>query len=580
MNATVPATATFPASTWRHARLNGAASQQGDIDRRGRWRVGLAMAGFGILYGVLALRLVLLGVNAPADTEGGSAFIVGGAQARPDIVDRNGETLATDIKTASLFAEPRLVIDPDEATEALTSLFPDLDRTRLLRILSTDAAFAYIKRGITPRQQQAVHRLGLPGIGFRVENRRFYPGGPTAGHVLGSVNIDNQGIAGIEKYIDGAFLSDLQQAGFATGNALEPVSLSLDLRVQHVVRDELARAMERYRAIASVGIVLDVNTGEVIAMSSLPDYDPNNRDEALDPDRMNRATVGVYEMGSTFKGFTMAMALDSGRVSINDSFDARSALVVGRHRIEDFHGKHRVLTVPEIFIYSSNIGTARMALAAGTPEQEAFLEKIGLLDPVRTELPEVGAPLSPRRPWSTISSVTIAFGHGLSVSPMQTAVAGAALINGGYLIAPTFLPRSAEEAAEVARPVMRPETSRLMRHLFRLNVLKGSGRRADVAGYSVGGKTGTAEKVVNGRYSGDKRRNAFLAAFPMDAPKYLVLVVLDEPKPEKPGIGATAGLNAAPTVSNIVRRIAPMLGIEPRPVDPLEDPAMALASVQ
>jgi cell division protein FtsI (penicillin-binding protein 3) len=580
MNAMTPVTATFPASTWRHARLSEAESQRGDIERRGRWRVGLAMACFGLLYGVLALRLILLGVNAPADIGSGSSFVAGGAQARPDIVDRNGETLATDIKTASLFAEPRLVVDPDEATEALTSLFPDLDRTRLLRILSTDAAFAYIKRGITPRQQQAVHRLGLPGIGFRVENRRFYPGGPTAGHVLGSVNIDNQGIAGIEKYIDGAFLSDLQQAGFATGNALEPVSLSLDLRVQHVVRDELARAMERYQAIASVGIVLDVNTGEVIAMSSLPDYDPNNRDEALDPDRMNRATVGVYEMGSTFKGFTTAMALDSGRVSINDSFDARSALVVGRHSIEDFHGKHRVLTVPEIFIYSSNIGTARMALAAGTPEQEAFLEKIGLLDSMRTELPEVGAPLSPRRPWSTISSVTIAFGHGISVSPMQTAVAGAALINGGYLIAPTFLPRTAEQAAEVARPVMRPETSQLMRHLFRLNVLKGSGRRADVAGYSVGGKTGTAEKVVDGRYSGDKRRNAFLAAFPMDAPKYLVLVLLDEPKPEKPGIGATAGLNAAPTVSNIVRRIAPMLGIEPRPVDPLEDPAMALASVQ
>src|SRR5688572_14009677 len=312
----------------------------------------------------------------------------------------------------------------------LATVFPELDRGRLRKLLSTEAAFAYIKRAITPRQQQAVHQLGLPGIGFRVENRRFYPGGPTAAHVLGTVNIDNQGIAGIEKYIDAAFLNDLHAAGFETGHATEPVKLSLDLRVQHVVRDELAKAILKYQSIAAIGIVMDVNTGEVIAMSSLPDYDPNNRDEALDPDRMNRATVGVYEMGSTFKGFTTAMALDSGRVSINDSFDARSALVVGRHSIEDFHGKHRVLTVPEILIYSSNIGTARMALAAGTPEQEAFLEKIGLLDSMRTELPEVGAPLSPRRPWSTISSVTIAFGHGISVSPMQTAVAGAALING------------------------------------------------------------------------------------------------------------------------------------------------------
>jgi cell division protein FtsI (penicillin-binding protein 3) len=221
-----------------------------------------------------------------------------------------------------------------------------------------------------------------------------------------------------------------------------------------------------------------------------------------------------------------------------------------------------------------------MALAAGTDEQANFMRKVGLLDTLRTELPEAGAPIVPKLPWSKISSITISFGHGISVSPLQTAAAGAALINGGYLVPPTFLPRSQEEAAALARPVMRPETSQVMRQLFRLNVLKGSGRRADVVGYNVGGKTGTAEKVVNGRYSGNKRRNAFLAGFPMDAPKYLVLVVLDEPQPEKPGIGATAGLNAAPTVSNIVRRIAPMLGIEPKVTDPAEDPAMALAFAQ
>jgi cell division protein FtsI (penicillin-binding protein 3) len=572
-------TQAVPLSTWRHARAVGYAGQ-GDLERRGRWRVMFAMAGFGTLYGVLALRLVLLGVSADGATQGGARFVQEAAKARPDIIDRNGETLATDIKTASLFAEPRYVIDPDEATELLTTVLPELDRDRLLRQLSTDAAFAYIKRGINPRLQEQIHKLGIPGIGFRVENRRFYPGGATAAHVLGTVNIDNQGIAGIEKYVDAAFLNDLQTAGFATGGALEPVKLSLDLRVQHVVRDELAIAMQKYQSIAAIGIVMDVNTGEVLGMSSLPDYDPNNRDEALDPDKMNRATVGVFEMGSTFKGFTTAMALDSGRVSIRDSFDARGALSVGRHTIQDFHGKNRVLTVPEIFIYSSNIGTARMALAAGTPEQESFMKKIGLLDTMHTELPEAGAPIVPKMPWSKISTVTISFGHGISVSPMQTAAAGAALVNGGYLITPTFLPRTIEQAAAVATPVLRPETSQSMRHLFRLNVLKGSGKRASVPGYSVGGKTGTAEKVVGGRYSSDKRRNAFLAAFPMDAPKYLVLVVLDEPKPEKPGIGATAGLNAAPTVGNIVRRIAPMLGIEPRAVDPEDDPAMALAFAQ
>jgi cell division protein FtsI (penicillin-binding protein 3) len=573
-------TATASVSTWRHLRVPGIVARETNLERRGRVRVGLAMVGFGLLYSVLAVRLVLLGVDAHGKAEDGASFMVAPAQARPDIVDRNGETLATDIKTASLFAEPRYIKNADEATEMLTSVFPDLDRNRLRKLLSSDAAFAYIKREITPRQQQAVHQLGIPGIGFRVENRRFYPGGPTASHVLGTVNIDNQGIAGIEKYIDATFLNDLHAAGFAAGHALEPVQLSLDLRVQHVVRDELAKAIDRYHAIAGVGIVMDVNTGEILGMSSLPDYDPNNRDEALDPDKMNRATVGVFEMGSTFKGFTAAMALDSGMVNIHDSFDATHGLTVGKFTISDFHAKRRWLTVPQIFIYSSNIGAARMALAVGMQGQHDYLQRFGLLDTLHTELPEAGAPIVPRMPWAKVTSVTMAFGHGISVSPMQTAVAGASLINGGYLVPPTFLPRSQEQAAALAKPILRPETSQLLRYLFRLNVLDGSGKRAEVAGYRVGGKTGTAEKVVAGRYSTNKRRNAFVAGFPMDAPKYEVLIVLDEPGPEKPGAGATAGSNCAPTVAAIIRRIGPMLGIEPKSVVPEDTPAMALASAQ
>jgi cell division protein FtsI (penicillin-binding protein 3) len=566
-------------SNWRCART-GSAARHSDLDRLGRMRVAIAMSAFAGLFGLLAVRLVLLGISAHGEAQEAAYSVQAPAQARPDILDRNGETLATDIKTASLFAEPRYVIDPDEATELLTTVFPDVDRDKLLKILSSKARFAYIKRGVTPQQQQAVHKLGIPGVGFRVENRRFYPGGSTASHVLGAVNIDNQGIAGIEKYIDRSFLNDLTAAGFQTAHSMEPVRLALDLRVQHVVRDEVAAALLRYQAIAGVGIVMDANTGEVLAMSSLPDYDSNNRDEALDPDKMNRATVGVFEMGSTFKGFTTAMALDSGAVKVSDSFDVRGGMQVGHQHISDFHGKNRVLTVPEVFIYSSNVGTAKMALTAGVTNQEAFMRRVGLLDPLPTELPEVGKPLVPKMPWSKVSSITISFGHGISVTPMQTAAAGAALINGGYFIPPTFLPRSQEDAAKLATRVMKPETSATLRHLFRLNVLKGSGKRAEVAGYSVGGKTGTAEKVVNGRYSANKRRNAFLAGFPMDAPKYLVLVVLDEPGPEKPGMGATAGSNAAPTVGNIVRRIAPMLGIEPKIFDPETEPAMALAFAQ
>ena len=573
-------TASFAPCAWRHTRAAGPAGARPDTERKGRWRVVFAMAGFGLLYAVLAGKLVLLGIAAQGKDAEESNFVQAPAQARPDIVDRKGETLATDIKTASLFAEPRYVIDADEATELLVSVFPDLDRNQLLKVLSSEAAFAYIKRGITPRQQQAVHQLGIPGIAFGVENRRFYPGGSSAAHVLGTVNIDNQGIAGIEKYIDRAFLGDLQAAGFATGRGLEPVRLSLDLRVQHVVRDELARAMEKYRSIAAIGIVLDVNTGEVIGMSSLPDYDPNNRDEALEPERMNRGTVGIFEMGSTFKGFTTAMALDSGLVKVTDTFDARGGLQAGNSTISDYKGKNRILSVPEIFIYSSNIGTAKMALAVGETVQEAYLRRFGLLDALGTELPETGKPMYPKPPWSRVSTITISYGHGISVSPMQTAAAGAALVNGGYLIPPTFLPRTADQAAALAKQVIQPETSRTMRQLFRLNVMKGTGKAADVAGYRVGGKTGTANKVVKGRYSDEKRRNAFLAAFPMDAPKYLVLVVVDEPEPEEPGMAATAGLNAAPTVGAIVRRIAPMLGMEPKAIEPEDDSAMALAFAQ
>lgn len=571
--------ADVPVSNWRHARAAGVTRQK-DLDRLGRWRVAIAMAGFAALFGLLAGRLVILGVTAEGDTGQGGSVVQAPAQARPDILDRNGETLATDIKTASLFAEPRYVIDPDEASELLASVLPDLDSDKLRKILSTDARFAYIKRAITPQQQQAIHKAGIPGIGFRVENRRFYPGGSTASHVLGTVNVDNQGIAGIEKYIDGAFLNDLKAAGFATGKDQEPVRLSLDLRVQHVVRDELAKAMVQYRSIAAIGIVMDVKTGEVLGMSSLPDYDPNSRDEALDPDRMNRATVGVFEMGSTFKGFTTATALDTGLVKITDTFDARGGLAAGRSTITDYKGKNRVLTVPEIFIFSSNIGTAKMALTFGGLVQEQYFKKFGLLDPLVTELPETGKPIFPKSPWSRVTTITASYGHGISVSPMQTAAAGAALVNGGYFIPPTFLPRTPEQATALARPVIRPETSQTLRQLFRLNVLKGTGKRADVPGYNVGGKTGTANKVVKGGYSDNKRRNAFLGAFPMDAPKYLVLVVLDEPEAEEPGMAATAGLNTAPTAGNIVRRIAPMLGIEPKVFDPEDDPAMALAFAQ
>ena len=527
---------------------------------RGRNRLLMAMVLFTAIFVTIAGRLVYFGISESDYRR--TAVVDRNLVSRPDILDRNGEVLATDIKTASLFAEPRRIVDADEAAEQLATVLPDLEANATYHRLSNGAGFAWLRRELTPGQQNEIQKLGIPGIGFRTEKRRFYPGGPTASHILGLVDIDNQGTAGMEKFIDDQGLAALQATGLTRSADLEPVRLSIDLRVQHIVRDELARAMERYKAIAAGAVLLNARTGEVVAMSSLPDYDPNNRDNALEKDRLNRMSAGVFEMGSAFKTFTTAMALDSGKVRLGDKFDAREPIRIAGFKINDFHGKRRRLSVPEIFIYSSNIGTAKMADAIGAEDHRAFMKRIGLLDRLVTELPEVARPTEPKE-WKKLNSITISFGHGMATTPLQTAVAAAAVLNGGKLMQPTFLPRTEREAELAGVQVLDPKTSEVMRHLFRLNVEKGSGRRAEVPGFFVGGKTGTAEKVVNGRYVSDKRFNAFLAAFPVHDPQYVILVILDEPKPEKKGLGATAGSNAAPTVAGIIRRSALLLGVKP-----------------
>ncbi|MCS0497495.1 penicillin-binding protein 2 [Ancylobacter sp. MQZ15Z-1] len=530
-----------------------------------RARIVLCMLFFACAYVAIAGRLAML-ASVPEGTiarRGLAADAV--ASARPDILDRNGLVLATDVKSASLYGEPRRLIDVDEAVEALTAILPDLNVDELRDRLSSKRGFVWLKRDITPQQQREIHALGLPGIGFMTENRRVYPGGTLGAHVLGSTNIDNQGIAGIEKWIDTRGLADLHLAGFASDRQQEPVELALDLRVQHVLRDELFNAKEKFKAIAAAGTVVDVRTGEIIAMASLPDFDANDPARSLDPKNLNRLTTGVFEMGSTFKALTFAMALDSGKFTLNSTLDARGALQFGRFRIHDYHAENRVLTLPEVFIYSSNIGTARMALALGVDAHKAFLKKMGQLDRLRTELPESAAPIVPKH-WGELNTATIAFGHGLAVAPIQVLMAEDALVNGGWLIPPTFLKRTPEEVAKVAVRVIKPETSVKMRYLMRLNAVKGSGKKANTPGYFVGGKTGTAEKVVNGRYSKTKLLTSFISAFPMDDPQYLVLVMLDEPKAVEGTYGyATAGWNAAPTTANIIQRVAPMLGIMPRP---------------
>ncbi len=526
---------------------------------RSRARVLMTMAAFFSIYSAIAGRLVYLGLQDP-NADGGPASRV--TASRPDIVDRNGMVLATDIKMASLFGEPRRIVDVDETIEKLSTVLPDIDAEQVYKKLKTGAGFVWLKRQLSPRQQNDIMQLGLPGIGFRTENRRFYPAGSTTSYIVGLTNIDNQGISGMEKYIDDQGLADLQASGLAVAKDLKPVKLSIDLRVQHIVRDEILTAMNKYHAIAAGAVVLNVKTGEVVAMGSVPDFDPNNPVDANDKDKLNRMSAGLYEMGSTIKSFTTAMALDSGKVTLNSTFDARRPITIGRRTIRDFHGKGRVLTVPEVFIYSSNIGSAKEADVVGIEGHREFLHRMGVLEKMNTELPEVAKPTEPKV-WKKVHSITAAFGHGFSTTPLQTAVGCAALMNGGMLIEPTFLPRTIEGAAEAATRVVNEKTSEDMRYLYRLNAEKGSGKKAEVPGYRVGGKTGTAEKVVNGRYSSNVRFNAFVASFPMDDPQYIVLSIIDEPKPEKPGMGATAGSNAAPIVANIIRRSASMLGVKP-----------------
>src|ERR1700720_554160 len=531
---------------------------------KARARVGLAIIAFAIVYGIIAVRLMMFA--AVSDGRVAHRVVSGDAiaTARPDILDRNGEVLATDVRVPSLYAEPRRLIDVDEAVELLTADLPDLDATELRERLSSRRGFVWLKRDITSEQQSEIYHQGLPGIGFLNENKRDYPNGPEVSHLLGHVNIDNQGIAGIEKWLDNQGLAALHLAGLATDRLQTPVQLAVDLRVQHALRDELVKARAKYSAIAAAGVVLDVRTGEIISMVSEPDFDPNNPREALDPTRINRLTTGVYEMGSTFKALTLAMALDSGKVTLKSAFDARFPLQYGKFTIHDFHAQSRVLTVPEIFTYSSNIGPARMAVSLGVEYHKRFLKKMGQLDRLRTELPESAEPLVPKH-WVELNTVTIAFGHGLSVAPLQAMMAIGALMNGGNLIPPTFLKRSEAEAITLATRVIKPETSEKMRYLMRLNVEKGTATRADVKGYYVGGKTGTSDKVVGGRYSKTKVLTTFTAVLPADQPRYALLVMLDEPQalPETHGF-TTSGWNAVPVGGSIIGRIAPFLGIEPR----------------
>jgi cell division protein FtsI (penicillin-binding protein 3) len=540
---------------------------------RSHTRVGLVGLGFAVVFATIGVRLVTMAAFPVRDGSDQRVAASANTAFRPDIVDRNGEILATDIRTVSVFAEPKNIYDKDEAVELLTAVLPEVNATELRAKLSTKKGFVWVKREITPKQQAEVHRLGIPGVGFLPDHKRVYPNGVAAAHILGVTNLDNVGIAGIEKYIDSRGLKDLNSLGFVSKQTdLKPVQLSLDLRAQHALRDELAWGVGHFKAKAAAGLILDVNTGEVIALASLPDFDPNEPADAMLSDRINRMNVGVYEMGSTFKAMTLAMALDSGKYNVNSTFDTRGGVLSwGRQKIHEYHGTNRVITMPEVFTHSSNIGSAKMALGIGVPGHKAFLKKMGLLDRMRTELPESAEPIVPGR-WTEINTITIAFGHGLAVAPLQASAAVAAIVNGGELITPTFLKTDEASARTKATRVLSTQTSEAMRFIMRLNATEGSARKASVPLYYIGGKTGTAEKVINGRYVKNRLFTTFMAAAPMDKPRYLFVTLMDEPQglPETGGY-ATAAWNSGVVTGRVIERVAPVLGLPPQfepPVKP------------
>lgn len=539
----------------RRFRIDGSGKEHMEMARS---RTLVAAALFVIGFLVFALRLLDLGflehvseTNAAGDRRGASLA------ARADIVDRNGVVLATNLSTASLYADPKRVLDPIDAADKLVLALPGLNHADVLHRLKGEGRFAWIKRNLTPQEQWRVNNLGIPGLGFEQEDRRVYPQGRLAAHVLGFVDIDGNGLSGIERSFNSRLSSPAEVGA--------PLALSLDMRIQHVLREEVAATVNNFSALGGAGMVLDVRSGEVVAMVSLPDFDPNDPGSANTDTLFNRVVQGVYELGSGLKAFTVAMALDSGVSRINSSYDATHPLKVSRFTINDDHGKGRWLSLPEVFIYSSNIGTARIALDLGTAKQRGYLGRLGLLQKPEIELLEAAEPLVPN-PWREINTMTIAFGHGLAITPLHLAAGISTVVNGGRHIPATLLRKDAGLRDDSAGTrILSAETSATMRRLLRLVVVSGTGSKADAPGYEVGGKTGTAEKSVNGRYKRKALISSFVGAFPLDDPRYVVLIIVDEPKGTKETYGfASGGWTAAPAVGRVVSRIGPMLGVVPR----------------
>ena len=503
---------------------------------------------------------------------------------RADIIDRNGRILATNLETFSLYAHPQDLVDPARAARELKQIFPELDEERLLRDFTGTRKFVWVRKQLSPEQMQQVHDIGSPGLLFGPREMRLYPNGPIGAHVLGGASYGREGVdsaevigvAGVERAFD-AFLRDPANEG-------APLQLSLDLTVQAAAEQVLAGGMSLMNAKGATAVLMDVHTGEIISLVSLPDFDPNSRPQVLtngdqsDSPLFNRAVQGVYELGSTFKIFAIAQAMDLGLVNPNTMIETKGPLTWGRFRIRDFHNYGDQLSVTDVIVKSSNIGTARVAMLIGPERQKSFLGSLGFLEATQIELAEApsGAPLMPKN-WSDISTMTISYGHGLSSSPLHLAAAYATIANGGTRVAPTLLRQTGPQTGE---RVMRPEVARRAVDMLREVVVRGTASLGDVPGYEVAGKTGTADKprASGGGYYDDKVIATFATTFPASDPRYVLVVTLDEPS-ENSGDEPrrTAGWTAVPVAAEMIRRVAPLLGLRPQ-IEPDAGVAITLTS--
>jgi cell division protein FtsI (penicillin-binding protein 3) len=519
-------------------------------------RLHTITAAFLVGFTIIIFRLFDVALFGHNNNVSQAANIVYNPLHRNDILDRNGVLLATNLATASLYSNPKLISDPKEVVHKLLQIFPELNPKQLLTELSSQKSFVWIKRNLTPKEQYNVNNLGIPGLQFEKGEQRIYPHGNLLSHVLGFVGVDGKGLVGIEKYFDKELSSS------DPSQAPTQLVLSIDSRVQNIVSEELGNAIKEFRAIGGVGVVADANNGEIIAAVSKPDFDPHNPTSASQEQLFNRFSLGLYEPGSTFKTYTIAMALDSNTVNLHDSYNIDSPIQMSRFNIGDYHAKGGWRSIPEIFMYSSNIGVAKIALLLGKQKQKQFLQAFGLLEPIEIELPEKGKPQYPSDSrWGDLSTVTLSYGHGITVTALHMVRATAAMVNGGNLLKLTLVKQADSNIS--ASKVIQLTTSEQMRKLLRLVVSHGTGKKANVEGYIVGGKTGTAHKNKNGTYSQNSRLSSFISAFPINDPKYVVYIMLDEPKgTQATGGYATAGMTAAPVAGEVISRIAALYGIE------------------